>query len=140
MSNPASQDNFVAYCAAVVVAGLVAIFLFTWTQLRTPDDVHPAVAYAKFGPYLVQTQKFEITTTIAVGTGMDSSRWALEQKKNLDVIFQMVLAKADPRRMAGKNGVQIMQDSLRDAANQYLHTNNIESVFLTNFMLRTRDE
>jgi flagellar basal body-associated protein FliL len=139
MSNPVSQDNFVAYCAAVVVAGLVAIFLFTWSQLRTPGDVQPVMAYAKFGPYLVQTQKFEITTTIAVGTGMDSARWAKQQKKNLDVVFQMVLAKADPRLIAGKNGMQTMQDSLRDAANQYLHTNNIETVFLTNFIMRRRD-
>jgi hypothetical protein len=135
MANTA-QDNSVAYIAATVSIGLIITFAFAWYHFKGPGANLPNVAFAKFGPYQVLTPKFGILTSISVETGPDNIPWAMQNKTRLDVIFQMVLAKSDPQPINGENSMQMVQEALRNAANQDLHTDNVQAVWLTDYVLQ----
>jgi len=139
MFAPLSRENSVAYAAAAVVfIGMIAILAFFWNQAKKHDAVAPTVAFAKFGPYQVQTQNYEVLASFAVVTGTENAGWAMENKANLDVIFKTAMTKSDPQSTNGRNAMEVLQDALKDEANQDLHTKNVKAVFLTSYIRRPR--
>ncbi|MDR3482130.1 MAG: flagellar basal body-associated FliL family protein [Burkholderiaceae bacterium] len=139
ISKASSQDNFVAYIAAVVVLSLVAIFVFTWSQTRTVEPARPQISYTKFGPYQIETQNFSIATTLAVQTSSSDSRWPTSNKDVLNVIFRKVLAGTDMKTLRSPNGLQSLQEALTEASNNAMHTNFVQAVWLTDFVFQARD-
>ena len=141
MSTRNFQDNFVAYIAAMVTIGLIVMGASFWYQLRGNSAATPPMAYTKFGPYEVQVQNSTISASISLETDPDDVDWVRQNRASLDVIFQSVLAKADPQRLGGEYTIEMMQDALLDAANQDLHTNNLKiAVILTDFLLLPRPD
>jgi len=136
---PISRDNLFAYMAAgVVFVALVVIFVIIWNK-ATKSSAAPTVAFAKFGPYQVETQNSEVLASIAVETAVKDADWAMENKRDLDVIFKTVLAKYDASSSNDPNGMELVQEALRDEANRDLHTNIVQAALLTNYVLRRRE-
>jgi flagellar basal body-associated protein FliL len=127
MSKANSQDNFVAYIAAVVVA-LAGIFIFAWSHLNVSftNPAKPQIAYAQFGPLDVQTS-----------TG--DAEWTIRNRALLNVIFKKILADTDANTVKAPNGMQILQDALRKGANAAMGTQNVQAVLLTGFSFKARD-
>jgi len=132
MSKTGSQDNFVAYIAAAVVIGLVGVFVLTWNHLKSPT-VSTGIAYAKFGPYRVETQTFALSATLVVQTDTGDADWPNRHKDALNVIFRKVLADTDAGTIKSPNRMQLLQDALTRASNTGLNTKVVQSVLLTDF-------
>jgi flagellar basal body-associated protein FliL len=139
MSKASSQDNFVAYVAATVVVALAAIFIFTWSQVRNVNQIKPTVAYAKFGPYQVETQNYSLTVSLAVQTSIADSDWANDNRQLLNVILKKILANIDIQAAKAPNGLQSVQDALRQGCNAGMSTNIVQAVLLTNFVFQAQD-
>jgi flagellar basal body-associated protein FliL len=140
MSKANSQDNFVAYIAAVVVA-LAGIFIFAWSHLNVSftNPAKPQIAYAQFGPLDVETQNFTLTTSLAVQTSTGDAEWTIRNRALLNVIFKKILADTDANTVKAPNGMQILQDALRKGANAAMGTQNVQAVLLTGFSFKARD-
>jgi flagellar basal body-associated protein FliL len=138
MSIRTSQDNFVAYVSAAVVVVLLVVGTIVWYQFRQPEVVTPTMSYTTFGPYQVQVQELTISAGISVQTETENSDWVKQNRAKLEVIFQSVLAKSDPQKMKSQHGIEMLQDALKDAANQDLQTDHVMAVLLTDFMLEPR--
>jgi flagellar basal body-associated protein FliL len=138
MSIRTSQDNFVAYVSAAIAVVLMVVGMIAWYQFHQTEVVPPTMAYTTFGPYQVQMQELTISASISVQTEAGNGDWAKQNRAKLEVIFQSVLAKVDPEKIKNKHGIEMLQDSLKDAANQDLQTNNVVAVLLTDFLLEPR--
>lgn len=133
MAKTGSQDNFVAYVAAAIVIGLVSIFVLSWNYLKTSGKVVPEIAYAKFGPYRIETQAFSLTATIAVQTSAADTDWANRHREAINVVIKKVLADSDPNTIKAANRLEILQDALAKACNGALNTKAVQAVLLTDF-------
>lgn len=136
-----AQDNFVAYIAAGVVICLAAIFLFTWAQVRASHDAtKPHVAFAKFGPYQIESQAFAMNATLVVETSLDDSGWADKNRKDLDIVFKRVLADADAKSLRSPNSLSTLQDTLVKTVDSTFGNHVVQGVLFTDFTYQLRDE
>lgn len=139
MSRATSQDNLVVYSASIVVIALVIVLGTSWYFMKTSEKKSAEVAYATFGPLNLQRHGFAVRTSIAIQTRSGNSAWTTRNRSRLDAVFQKVLADTDPDAIRTSDGLQNLQIVLRDAANAALDTNNVEAVYLTDF-LQIRDD
>ncbi len=136
-----TQDNFVAYIAAAVVICLAAIFLFTWNQVRAAHDVtKPHVAYAKFGPYQIESQSFAMNASLVVQTSLDDSDWPEKNRKDLDVVFKRVLADADPKVVRSRNNLGALQQAIMKTCDSTFNNHVVQAIMFTDFTYQARDE
>ena len=136
-----TRDNFVAYIAAAVVICLAAIFLFTWNHVRASHDAtKPHVAYAKFGPYQIESQAFAMHASLVVQTSMDDADWPDKNRKDLDVVFKRVLANADPKVIRSPENLSTLQDTLVKSCDSTFSNHVVQAVMFTDFTYQARDE
>ncbi len=136
-----TQDNFVAYIAAAVVACLAAIFLFTWNQVRAAHDVtKPHVSYAKFGPYQIESQAFAMKVSLVVQTSLDDSDWPEKNRKDLDVVFKRVLADADAKVIHSPNNLSALQQTIMKTCESTFNNHAVQAILFTDFTYQARDE
>jgi flagellar basal body-associated protein FliL len=139
MSKATSQDNFVAYITAAVVVSLVCIFVFTWSQTRSRSQARPEFSYSLFGPYQIETQNFSISASLAVQTSRGDAGWPNSNRQTLNIIFRKVLADTDLKTIKAPDGLQRLQDALTKGCDTELHTNLVQAVLLTDFVVQSRD-
>jgi len=136
-----TQDNFVAYITAAIVVCLAGIVIFTWNQVRMAHDAtRPHVAYAKFGPYQIETQTYALRASLVVQTSLSDANWPEENKKALDVVFKKVLADADPKTMRSPNNLITLQQALAKGCEAAFGGKTVQAVLLTDFTFQVRDE
>ncbi len=135
-----SQDNLVAYVASVVIVALAIVIGIGWYYFQSTERIRVDVAYAKVGPLKVQTQGFTIRTTVAVQTRPNNDRWTLEQRRILESVFQKTLAETDPKTILTADGMQALQNLLKNAGNMALNTSVVQGVVLTDFLLVANED
>ena len=136
-----TQDNFVAYITAAILVCLAGIVIFTWNQVRMEHDASkPHIAYAKFGPYQIETQAYALRASLVVQTSLADAGWPEENKKALDVVFKKVLADADPKTMRTPNNLVNLQLALARGCESAFGVKTVQAVLLTDFTFQVRDE
>ncbi len=141
MAKARAQDNFVAYIAAAVVFCLAAIFLVTWNRVRAAHDMtKPHVAYAKFGPYQIESQAFAMNASLVVQTSLDDSAWPEKNRKDLDIVFKRVLANADPKVVRSPNNLSTLQQIMIKTCESTFNNHVVQAVMFTDFTYQARDE
>ncbi|HEY8102634.1 MAG TPA: flagellar basal body-associated FliL family protein [Burkholderiaceae bacterium] len=135
MAKRSEKEYFVAFTVLTVLALLLAGFYFAWitTQGQSP------VAYAKFNAIVVTNQNYSIKTDISVQVSSENEAWLKKNKAPIENILRNSLADVDPKIATGPNGLQALQESLKNAANSVLNTNRIQNVFFTDFLLVPND-
>lgn len=139
MSKTSSEDNFVAYIAAAVVVTLLSISLLTWNHVRSSSQSASQIAYARFGPFQVETQSFSLKASLVVQTSNADAGWADRNRNSLNVIFRKVLADTDANVIKAPNGLQILQEALKKGCNSTMNTNAVQAVLLTDFSFQAHD-
>lgn len=136
MKKAQQPDNFVFYVVGValvlVVLGFAAAGFYFQKNAYTP----PPVSYAQMGPVVVRTSQFSIKASFAVETGNGDVQWVRENWTELRVVLQTALEGINPERARGPDGLLYVQGVLRDAANSAFHTQNIQQVLLTDFIIQ----
>ena len=136
-----TRDNLVAYIAAAVVVCLAGIFLFTWNKVRIAHDAtKPHVAFAKFGPYQIESQAFAMNASLVVQTSLDDSDWAEKNRKDLDVVFKRVLADADPKVVRSHSNLSTLQETLEKSCDSTFSNHVVQKIMFTDFTYQVRDE
>lgn len=118
---------------AIVVIGILAV----WFYLSYNTRHVPTIAYENFGPLVVRNSEFSVKTSFAVQTRNADAAWLAQHKRELDFALQAALVNADAQRLRAPDGINYVQELLREAANQALNTHSIESVLLTDFIMQT---
>ena len=129
------KEYFVAFTVLTVLTILLAGFYFAWISIQHPDPV----AYAKFNAIVVTNQNYSIKTDIAVQVSSENESWLKKNKASLENVLRNSLAEVDSKITTGPNGLQMLQESLKNAVNSAFKTDRIQNVFFTNFLLVPTD-
>ncbi|MGZ3236707.1 MAG: flagellar basal body-associated FliL family protein [Burkholderiaceae bacterium] len=131
MAKRSEKEYFVAFTVLTVLAILLAGFYFAWmsTQHNKP------VAYAAFNSMVITNQNYSIKTDISVQVSSENEVWLKKNKAPLENILRNSLSDVDPKIATNPNGLEVLQESLKNAANSAFKTNRIQNVFFTDFLL-----
>jgi flagellar basal body-associated protein FliL len=114
---------------------LIAAIVGTVTYLNVSIERDAGVSYATLDPVNVTTRGFTLRATIAIQTRAGKAEWAAKNKAKLQNVFQKTLSAADPASMRSAAGIQALQAQLKDDANRALGTENLEAVYVTDFLV-----
>jgi flagellar basal body-associated protein FliL len=93
------------------------------------------IAYAKFKSIVIANQTFSIKTNISVQVASEDKHWLDANQAALESVLRNTLAETDPKVATGPNGLITLQETLKNASNSAFHTNRIENVYFTDFIL-----
>ena len=139
MASPAPRDKFVTTSTLVIVtlllamAGAIALY-WNGTRHRAPEADS---AYATVGPLTVGTQAYSVRAQLAVQTRRDDAQWARQHQSELARVVEGALSTLDPQQVHRPDGLASLERSLRATLNLALHTDKIERIWLTDFLLQT---
>jgi flagellar basal body-associated protein FliL len=57
----------------------------------------------------------------------------------LETVMKRGLMAVDPQRVRAPNGIRLLQDTLREASNAELHTDKVQEVLITDFLVSEGD-
>lgn len=135
MAKRPEKEYFLAFTVITLLALLLTGFYFTWMSGQS----HDPIAYAKFNSILITNQNYSIKTDISVQVASENEPWLAKNKKQLETVLRNSLANMDPKIATSPNGLQALQESLKDAGNGAFNTNSIQHVFFTDFILVPND-
>ena len=137
MAQSPKRDRFVTTTTVVVVSVLLLAFAGLSWYWRAAPSVGPGQGYAIVGPLTISTDKYSVAARIAVQTSKVNADWAAANQAALRKVVETKFAALDPQQVHAPGGLSSLQQQLKDAANQALHTDKIEQVLLTDFILQT---
>lgn len=138
MEKATDKEYFVAFTVLTVLALLAVGFYFTYVSLNPSRNKIP-VAYTKVGPFVVSNQTYSIQTSLSIQTDGEDAKWINAHKTSLESVLKNTISTADPKLVMSPNGLQAIQDSMKDASNKEFKTKAIQSVLFTDFVLVKND-
>lgn len=142
MSNSSARDYGLAYTVLAALALLAASFALVWFYLHHKDRLQRETSYLTLPPVAISRDGHSMSATIAVRTSAADADWAARNKAALQNAAQRVLMEFDPRQVQGAQvaqGLQTLQDKLREAGNAALQAPGLQEVLLTDFLLSEGD-
>ena len=133
---PVKKDNFATYTVVTVLLILVTGFIVAWFYRGSFSKMSADVAYVEFAPMVVETEGYTIAAHLAVQTSPDDADWAQQHKHNLLTALQGTLSGSDPKKMMTPDDLRTLQSSMKEAGNQALHTEKVQAVLLTDFVIK----
>lgn len=134
----AASDNFALYTVAGVVLALAIGFIATWLYVRAVENA-PTTAFLDSGPLVVSTDGYIIATRLAFQTSADDAKWAAKHRKTLIGVMESTLSISNPKQLRTPTGLQALQGALTAASNTALKTAKIQSVLLTEFLIKSEN-
>lgn len=142
MSQSSARDYGLAYTVVAALVLLAASFALVWAYLHHKDRLQREIRYLTLPPVAISRDGHSMTATIAVRTSAADADWAARNKAALQQAAQRVLMEFDPQQVRGAQvaqGLQTLQNTLRDAGNRVLQTTSVQEVLLTDFLLSEGD-
>jgi flagellar basal body-associated protein FliL len=131
MARRSDREYFTAFAAITVLAFLLTGFYFAWISIKSQNPV----AYASFKSIVISNQDYSIKTSISVQVASENKSWLAKNQAPLENVLKNALSNIDPKVATGPDGLVKMQALLKDAGNSAFHTNMIENVYFTDFLL-----
>jgi flagellar basal body-associated protein FliL len=135
----AAQDYSIVYAVGIALFCLILGFVLVSSGLRHSQRVKSTVAYAHLEPVLVRVQGYAFSASIAIQTSAGDAKWAARNRHTLSDLFQTEMAKANPQQLRAPNGLLPLQETLKQAANTALHTEQVQNVLITDFLMEAED-
>jgi flagellar basal body-associated protein FliL len=133
-----SDEYTLAYIAGIVVVLLVIGFLVGWFYIKPTmqDRIETNVAFAKAGPFHVETTGYTYNATLAIQTDSDNARWARTHQEALNEQLYRTLLETDPKALSTPVGLAAMQQTLARKINETLDKPRVQQVLFTDFVLQ----
>jgi len=135
MTKASEKEYLVGFTVIVFLALLLTGFYFMWISKQ--DSV--PVAYAKFDGLQISNDTYAIKTNIAVQAASEHGAWLTKNKSVIESVLKKTLTDADMEVVTSSNRLQVLQESLKESANNALKTTAIQHVFFTDFLLVMND-
>ncbi len=138
-SKRSAHDKHLATVVGIVLAILAAGFAGVWFYLKHMEQLSAEVSYLRMPPIAISRSGHSISATVAIKVSGADAKWASENKRALDQIMQRVLLETDPQRALAPNGLLTLQDTMRAASNVALHTDKVQEILITDFLVSEGD-
>lgn len=132
---PAPRDRWTINTLLVSCALLLLAFLAVWAFLQYGDRQRRSSSYTSLKPVAVSQGGQSIGATFAVKTSDADVRWAVQNRKAIELALQETLLRIEARRVLAPNGLRELQAGLHDAVNGALGTDKVQEVVVTDFLV-----
>ena len=133
-----AHDNLL-YVIGIVTVVLAVGFTLAWFYLQYADRQSREINYMKLPDVAISRDGHSISASFAVRTSAADAQWASQNKLALEQVMKQALLAVDPLRVRAPNGLQALQNTVRDASNLTLHTDKVQEVLVTDFLVSEGD-
>ena len=133
---PPASDNFLRYAVITALLVVVVGFASAWIYFNSKPEA-PPFAYSDFGPIIVRTSQYSLKTKLSLQTSDDNVSWVKDHRAQMTAVMEKFMATLDFDRVRAPGGLTYVQDVLRDAANSEFHTDNVQNILLTDFIIQS---
>ncbi len=139
MPKRAARDSLLLYVIGAVMVALAIGFALAWLYLQYADKQSREIQYLTLRDVAISRDGHSISASFAIRTSAADAKWASQHKPVLEQVMTQALLAADPIRVRTPDGLQALQISVRDASNQTLHTDKVQDVLVTDFLVSEGD-
>lgn len=129
------RDRSILYTVAVATAILIVGFASAWFYQKHSERMRSETVYSKPTRVVAGTPDYSVAASFAIQTSGDNAEWAREHQYALQVVAKQVLTGSDMRLALAPGGLQKLQQRLRDASNAALHTDKVQQIVITDFLV-----
>lgn len=140
MPKASTRDRSTVYTVAIALVVLFAGFAFAWFYKTRDTQLHNQTVYSKPTRVVAGSSNYSVAVSFAIRTsGADTSLIA-DNRRVLEQVAQQVLVARDMRQARTPEGMQALQEALRGAFNAALHTDKVQQVLITDFLLSSSSD
>lgn len=131
------NDYTLAYVSGIVVTLLVIAFVVSWAYIKPRQgQIVTDVAFAKVGPFHIETEGYTYNASLAVQTDAGNARWLKKHQEALNELLYRTLVSTHPKSMSTPAGLMAVQQTLTQTVNQTLDQPRVQQVLFTDFVLQ----
>jgi hypothetical protein len=134
-----ARDNLLLYVIGIVTVVLAVGFGLAWLYLQYADKQSREINYLNLPQVAISRDGHSISASFAVRTSAADAKWASQNKSALEQVMKQSLLAVDPVHVRAPNGLQALQNTVRDASNLTLHTDKVQEVLVTDFLVSEGD-
>jgi flagellar basal body-associated protein FliL len=135
MAKASTRDRSTVYTVAIALAILLAGFVFAWFYKAHDTQLRSQTVYSKPTRVVAGSGNYSVAVSFAVRTSGADTDLVTENRRVLEQVAQQVLVARDMRQARTPEGMQALQEALRGAFNAALHTDKVQQVLITDFLL-----
>jgi hypothetical protein len=140
MPKATARDRSLAYTVALAFVLLIAAFAIAWFYRERATRLQNQTAYSKPERVVAGSRDYSVAVSFAIQTSGADVEWAAANRSAMQQIAQRVLVERDMRQTLAPRGLQALQTALRDACNATLHTDKVQQVLVTDFLLASSSD
>lgn len=135
MSRQAARDNslLVTVCATALL--LCIGFAGAWFYLQHKARLRTEISFSKPVTVTTSTRTHSVAASFSIRTSRADAGWVDVNRQAMEQAVLIALASADLDAVLKPGGLRSFQSSLRNALNATLHTDKVEEVLLTDFLV-----
>jgi flagellar basal body-associated protein FliL len=140
MAKKSARDRSTVYTVAIALAILLAGFVFAWFYKAHDTQLRSQTVYSKPTRVVAGSSNYSVAVSFAIRTSGADTDWVADNRRVLEQVAQQVLVARDMRQARTAQGMQALQAALRDAFNAALHTDKVQQVLVTDFLLSSSSD
>jgi len=140
MAKASTRDRSTVYTVAIALVILLAGFAFAWFYKARDTQLHNQTVYSKPTRVVAGSSNYSVAVSFAIRTSGADTRLITDNRRVLEQIAQQVLVARDMRQARTPQGMQALQEALRGAFNAALHTDKVQQVLITDFLLSSSSD
>jgi hypothetical protein len=139
MAKRPARDKPLIYTVAIALAVIAAGFAIVWLYLQYLQKKNAEIRYLALPSIAISRDGHSISASFGIRTSGADVDWAAKNKMALETVMKRGLMAVDPQRVRAPNGIRLLQDTLREASNAELHTDKVQEVLITDFLVSEGD-
>lgn len=139
MSKQSARDKPLTSTVAIALAVLAVSFAAVWLYLQYTQKRNAEIRYLALPSVAISRDGHSISASFGVRTSGADADWAAKNKNALEQVMKRALMEVDPQRVRTPTGLQLLQNTLREASNAELRTDKVQEVLITDFLVSEGD-
>lgn len=140
MPKASTRDRTTVYAVAIALVILLAGFAFAWFHKARDTQLRNQTVYSKPTRVVAGSDNYSVAVSFAVRSSGADTELIIKNRHILEQVAQQVLVARDMRQARTPQGMQALQEALRNAFNAALHTDKVQQVLVTDFLLSSSSD
>jgi len=135
MPKAPTRDRSILYTVAAAFLLLLVGFVGAWIYQKHKAALRSETVYSQPTRVTASNHDYSVAVRFAIQTRGDNARWVGDHKAALQAIVQQALITDDVRQAREPGGLPRLEQRLRRTINSTLHTDKVQQVVITDFLV-----
>jgi flagellar basal body-associated protein FliL len=133
-----NENRLTQYIAGIVLFTVILASIAAYLFIQKPSYV-PELHYAELPEMIINVGGHVAKLKMTVQAGKDDDKWLLENKNEINNIFQKKVASMNPESLRNAKGMAAAQLALKRQINTDLKTDKVQAVWFTELLLQQEE-